>query len=119
MNKWIAAITLSLAVGSLSGCIISVKPDQYHQADWEKRESQNRQEIARLSPGLSLEEITHRLGVPDFSEYHDQNGEQVQVLFYRTHRNHGDGVTSKDECTPLVFKDNHLSGWGDGAYRTY
>jgi hypothetical protein len=39
------------------------------------------------------------------------------VLFYRTHRRDGDGVTTKDECTPLVFKNGLLIGWGDAAYQ--
>jgi len=28
----------------------------------------------------------------------------------------GDGITTKDECTPLVFRNGNLVGWGDSAY---
>jgi hypothetical protein len=37
-------------------------------------------------------------------------------LFYRTQRKHSDGETTRDETTPLVFRDNRLIGWGDGVY---
>ena len=40
-----------------------------------------------------------------------------EVLFFRTHRTHSDGETTKDECTPLVFRDGVLIGFGDKAYR--
>ncbi|MBT1065724.1 DUF3192 domain-containing protein [Bowmanella sp. Y26] len=116
MNKPIAVVLLSLSLMGLSGCIISVKPDQHGQADWQQREDMNRKTIASLAPGMSIEAVTARLGVPDFSELYHQNQEDIQVLFYRTHRNHGDGTTSKDECTPLVFKQSQLVGWGETAY---
>ena len=48
---------------------------------------------------------------------YSKDGETVQVLFYRTHHQKSDGKTTKDECTPLVFKQNRLTGWGDKAYQ--
>jgi hypothetical protein len=43
------------------------------------------------------------------------DGATYQVLYYRTHRTHSDGETTKDETTPLVFKDSALIGWGMDA----
>jgi len=37
-------------------------------------------------------------------------------LFYRTRRTEADGETSRDETTPLVFKNNELVGWGLKVY---
>lgn len=117
MNKPLAIAVLSLSLMGLSGCIISVKPDQHGQADWQQREEHNRKTIASLAPGMSMQEVTARLGGPDFSELYKQDQQDIQVFFYRTHRHHGDGTTSKDECTPLVFKQAQLVGWGETAYQ--
>jgi hypothetical protein len=57
------------------------------------------------------------MGVADFNESYQKNGEQIQVLFYRTNRLHKDGLTTKDECTPLIFKNNQLVSWGENAYK--
>ena len=103
----------------LSGCVISVGGDgyDYQGSNWRKKEAKNREEISRLEAGMSLDSLISTMGSPDFSEFHQSQNGDVTVLFYRTHRNHGDGVTTKDECTPLVFKEGRLIGWGDTAYR--
>ncbi|WP_279513250.1 DUF3192 domain-containing protein [Idiomarina aquatica] len=33
----------------------------------------------------------------------------------RTHRTHADGMTTRDECTPIVFIDDKLTGTGELA----
>lgn len=110
-----AAIFLPL---TLTGCIISVDGDgvDTHYGDWRDREEKNRKYISRLSTDMSFNQITAKLGTPDFNESFETDGEQVQVLFYRTQRTHDDGVTTKDECTPLILKQGILVGWGEKAY---
>lgn len=112
---FVAILPFTLTLG---GCIISVDGENWGHHDWEDREYKNRKLIADLKLESSTQQIQTLLGVPDFSEFHRENTDDVQILFYRTHRNHGDGVTTKDECTPLVFRNNRLVGWGDAAYRT-
>ena len=56
------------------------------------------------------------LGVADFNEVYNKGDENIQVLYYRTNRKHADGITTKDECTPLIFKNGALVSWGDTAY---
>lgn len=40
-------------------------------------------------------------------------GRRHRVLFFRTQHRHSDGETSRDETTPLVFRNDTLIGWGD------
>ncbi len=117
MHKLLAAAIIGSSL-SLSGCVISVDGDgdYSHSADWQDQEQKNRRIIAKLEPDLSLEDISMRMGTPDFNEYYEKSGDKFQILYFRTQRISGDGVTTKDECTPLIFKNGRLSGWGDTAY---
>jgi hypothetical protein len=42
------------------------------------------------------------------------DGKTVIVVYYRTHRLHKDGLTTKDECTKLVFVNNSLTAIEQG-----
>lgn len=116
MKPFILAGTLGLSL-LLSGCVISVDGDGHdgYQSDWQKKERSNRKEVARLQPNLSTGEVMDRMGVADFSEFVKKGDDQYHVLYYRTQRKEDDGVTTKDECTPLVIKNDQLVGWGDSA----
>jgi outer membrane protein assembly factor BamE (lipoprotein component of BamABCDE complex) len=121
MNKLLKStlILIPLTFG-LSGCVISIDADDfedYNKSDWQDREYENRKNIARLTVGMSYQAVLDKLGTADFTEVHKTNGDRYQVLFYRTHRKHGDGVTTKDECTPVIFKNDQLDGWGTKAYK--
>lgn len=101
----------------LSGCVISVDGnDRNHASEWEEREQNNRKHISNLQQGAAFEAIARKMGVADFSEMHQKDDGVYRVLYYRTQRTMDDGVTTKDECTPLVFKNGALVGWGDSAY---
>jgi hypothetical protein len=105
----------------LSGCVISVggDGDGYYGQDWEKRETNNRRHISELDTDMTLESISNRMGLADFDESHQQNSDDYRVLYYRTQRLADDGMTTKDECTPLVFKNGRLTGWGNSALREH
>lgn len=117
MRKFVTASLIGLSLG-ISGCVISVDSDSEHgyQAGWKDKEHQNRKQIAKLSPDLSYDTVTNRLGLADFNELYKVDADTYQVLYYRTQRTDGDGVTSKEECTPLVFKNQSLVGWGEKAF---
>lgn len=105
---------------ALSGCVISIDDDHdgmsfSSQSGWEKQERKNRDSIAKFELGINQEQVLNTLGSADFNELVSVNGENVQVLYYRTQRVREDGLTTKDECTPLVFVNNSLVGWGDAA----
>ncbi|WP_158770876.1 DUF3192 domain-containing protein [Paraglaciecola sp. L1A13] len=110
----VGALGLSLL---LSGCVISVDGDGYdgYHSDWQKQEKDNRKEVAQLQPNLTAGQIMERMGIADFSELVKKGDDQFHVLYYRTQRKDDDGVTTKDECTPLVLKNDKLIGWGDSA----
>lgn len=104
----------------LSGCVVAVGNDHADDDNWDKTKKtqiQNQSFINQLQTGVTLASVRNSLGNPDFSENFQKGGETVEVIFYRTHRTHGDGVTTKDECTALIFKQGLLVGWGDKAYQ--
>lgn len=84
--------------------------------DWREREIFNRKYISRMEPGTSREEILRLLGPPDISEALQTEDGHILVLFYRTHHVRSDGVTTRDETTPLLFREDALYAWGETAY---
>ena len=38
------------------------------------------------------------------------------ILFYYTQRKRFDGTMKRDECTPVVIKNEKLVGWGEYFY---
>jgi len=111
-------IAAALAV-TLSGCVIAVDGDHDYSEDsnWKKTQRFNQEQVNKLQMGMSADDIRTLMGAPDFSESFTKDGETVQVLFYRTHHEKSDGKTTKEECTPLIFKQNRLTGWGEKAYQ--
>lgn len=120
MKKRILLAALSLPV-LLSGCVVSVGGDGEYDSDYhysyKSLEKKNRAHIADFTTDMSISAVKSKMGVPDFNEMYQRGDDNVQVLFYRTQRNEGDGMTTKDECTPLVFKNGVLIGWGEHAYQ--
>lgn len=83
--------------------------------DFERIERRARTQIASLSPGAPLDEVIKPLGAPDFTDMFSVDGQTWRVLRYRTHRVSADGQTTRNETTPLVFRDGQLIGVGDEA----
>lgn len=118
--KLASVVVAAVVVASLSGCVVAIGDKQVRSnsdEQWRKSQRFNQQQINQFSTGLSADEVRAVLGVPDFVESVEKDGKTVLVLFYRTHHVKSDGITTKDECTPLVFKHNVLSGWGEKAYQ--
>ena len=117
MNKLAVAALFGLSLG-LSGCVISVDGDGKYgrHSDWQDKEQENRKHISLLQQDTSYEEILNNMGIADYNEFYAKGDDTYQVLYYRTQRIDGDGATTKDECTPLVFKNSVLVGWGESAY---
>jgi hypothetical protein len=117
IKKALLILPLSLA---LSGCVIVADgdwdDDDYTSSNWKAEQKQNRESISNLSLGQERSEIVSLMGAATFTEaFTGENGSGYQILFYRTQREHGDGDTTKDETTPLVFENDKLIGWGNDA----
>lgn len=117
MHKTLPAIALALAIPALSGCVVAVgdvKADR--EADWQEMERQNRDIISQLETGMAVESVRSRMGTPEFSESMEFDDGDYRVLFYRTQRREADGMTTRDETTPLSFRNGELVEWGEAAY---
>lgn len=99
--------------------VLSFYPDKPENMDWQDREEYNKVQITKLKLGSTREEILALLGTPDITEAKMQDGTTIQVMFYRTQHVRADGLTTLDECTPLLFENDHLIAWGEGAYQSY
>ncbi|MEM1145594.1 MAG: DUF3192 domain-containing protein [Pseudomonadota bacterium] len=106
---------LYLSACTLTGCIY-VNGERVAGDDWRDEQRDNRQAISSLEVGATRAEVVSRLGVPAESEAFTVGDDEVRVLFYRTQHKHSDGETTRDETTPLVFKNDLLTGWGNSIY---
>lgn len=118
MKKTLATLLLiaPLTLG-LTGCIIVADGDGGYKnmmTDHDDREYDNRKKIARLEINTDYSDAQDRLGVADFNESFEQDGQNIQVLYYRTNRKHADSMTTKDECTYLQFVDGKFKQSGAG-----
>ena len=105
----------SFALILLSGCVVVNGESGWHNSDWQKEQRKNREAIAELQIGMERSQVVSRLGVPEFSEAFTRDGDEFRVLFFRTRHRHSDGETSRDETTPLIFRNDTLIGWGDNV----
>ncbi|WP_100642221.1 DUF3192 domain-containing protein [Alteromonas facilis] len=99
--------------------VVSFFPDSPDDMDWEDREQYNKVQIAKLNLGTSKKEILALLGSPDITEAKKTRDGMMQVMFYRTQHMKSDGITTQNECTPLLFEDDILIAWGDGVYLNF
>ncbi len=80
--------------------------------------SRNNENLLKLEMGMSKEDVISIMGKPDLNEaYQSLYGKPVVIFFYYTQRKWPDGNVTKDECTPVVFENDRLVGWGDEFYK--
>lgn len=118
MKKSILALIVAAPLTlSLTGCVVAVGGDDrdYKVSGSNHNEFENRKSIASLPLSTSYNDAVHKLGVAEFNEKYEQDGDLIQVIYYRTHRVHKDGLTTKDECTYLKFVNGALVATGDGG----
>ena len=102
----------------LSGCVVAIGADEVDRRDqWAKIERENREAVATLDLGMSRAEVEGRMPHPPaLSEAFTIEDSVYTVLFYRTQRVDGDGRTTRDETTPVIFVDGVLDAWGESAF---
>ncbi len=116
MNRILKLTSSMLAVFFLNGCVVAIGNDGWGDEDhWKQRQNRNREYIDHLELGQNMASIRSDLGDPDFNESFQRNGEEFQVIYYRTRHVDNDGITTMNETTPLVFIDGVLVGWGQTA----
>lgn len=95
-------------------------PEDVQNMVWDEREGYNRQYIAKLKlDKVNIDNVLADIGNPDLTEAKKSAEHNFQVLFYRTQHKKSDGITTQDECTALLFKNDVLIGIGESAYQDY
>lgn len=69
------------------------------------------EKLKQLRVGMSKQEVLKVMGDPVKEVYN-----KPDVWYYYTDTKWHDTFTTRDECTPLVFKDGRLQGWGNNYY---
>lgn len=119
MQQSIRLVVLVFLAVWLSGCVVAIGNDglESRDSEWAEIERDNRRAIETLRLGMGIREV--QLAMPhqaDFSEAFSVQGVAYRALFYRTQRVEGDGVTARNETTPLLFANGELAGWGESAW---
>jgi len=112
MKTLLIILISSTLFSGLSGCVIVTGDRDRNGDNWQDEQTDNRNQISNLELNTTRLNIIQQLGAPNFSEAFVKEADEYRVLFYRTQHIHSDGDTTKDETTPLVFKNDKLIGWG-------
>lgn len=99
--------------------VIEFYPDTPENMDWEDRQEFNQVQISKIELGQTKHAVLTLLGSPDITEAKRLNGSILQVMFYRTHHLTADGITTEDECTPMLFENDILIAKGSHAYQSF
>ena len=104
-----------------AGSVMLFYKDDPSGMDLNERQTFNLKYLASLSLISPPEKSTviDYLGPPDITEAKQVNDDIIQVMFYRTRKIKGDGITTKDECSPLLFRNGLLIAMGDNTYTKY
>jgi len=113
VNNCVKILGAALLATILLGCIYVDRSSD--NVTWRAEQGKNRSIINGLELGSERQNVLMRMGTPDFSEAFTSKDGNYHVLYYRTQHHRSDGETTKDETTPLVFRDNKLIGWGQST----
>ncbi len=112
MNKrfWWWIIPVICLYPLLTWLVLNFYPDDPSHMQWNDREAFNRKYITQLlqHPVTERQHVINRLGGPDITEAVKLENDIYQLMYYRTKRAISDGITTKDECSPLLFKNQRL-----------
>ena len=104
MKKTLFTALMMLAVLGFSGCQLPLQTAK-----------NNLQNMKNIRVGMTKLQVQQIMGEPVSGETYCQ----PDVWFYYTEVVWADGLTTQDECTPLVFKDGKLIGIGRIFYTEY
>lgn len=122
IKKFIVIMLASiLAYVSIAFSVMQFYKDDPTYMDMADRQKFNLNYLATLDATKQTKRSTviDNLGAPDITEAKQIGNEVYQVMFYRTRKIRDDNITTKDECTPLLFLNGLLIAWGSEAYNQY
>jgi len=119
--KYLALLVLVMAYPAFTWLATHYYPDDPSQMVWDDREAFNRKYIQAIDHTIPLQQqqISQVLGGPDITEAFSNAQGSYQIVYYRTLRAISDGITTKDECTALLFHNKILIAVADAAERQY
>ena len=80
-----------------------------------REQQKNLANLKHLRKGMTKSEVLTLMGEPLKNEVYNTDN----VWYYFTESKWSDGMTTRDECTPLFFEEDRLLGWGQDAYKKY
>jgi outer membrane protein assembly factor BamE (lipoprotein component of BamABCDE complex) len=75
----------------------------------------NRRDLAQLRTGMSKDEVFALMGPPIEGKKYCR----PDVWFYYTDCKWSDSMITRDECTPILFENDKVIGWGQDAYKRH
>lgn len=116
-KSWLVVGIGSFVYIALTALVLLYYKDDPAKMAWHDREAFNEKVIQKIDVKLPLrrKELISTLGDPDITEAVRDKDTVYQVLYYRTHRVLSDGITTKEECTALLFKNDVLVAIGEHA----
>jgi len=87
----------------------------------------NRENLIKLKPGMPLAQVEEVMGAPDFKDVLAADGADRTTLWYFTNEMGNQGFTAavsratvtREDCTPLVFKNGKLFMSGNYVKKYY
>lgn len=120
MKKAVVIVLLGFALyAAIAFSVLQFYTANPETMTWQEREVFNRKYISRLELGETKDAVLRLLGPPDISEALETDDGDLLILFFRTQHMRSDGQTTRDETTPLLFRDDRLMAWGESAYRRH
>lgn len=77
--------------------------------------SRNNKNLSKLNTGMTKDQVLAVMGEPLKHEVFNTDN----VWYYYTETKWSDGMITRDECTPVFFKDEKLAGWGQAEYKKF
>lgn len=120
--RWGLFAALLIALYPLATWLaLNVYQDDPDSMAWTDREAFNRKFISNLAPNSTVtqDQIRQKLGGPDITEAYQLGADLYQLVYYRTQRDISDGITTKTECTALLYLNRRLIAVGDTARQQF
>ena len=114
MKKFLLVFAAVLSCSIFSGCALIDKDTSIFAPHKWGEIFDNRENMAKLRVKMTKEEVLEIMGEPIKGEVFCE----ANVWWYYTRTCWNDFMTTRDECTPIVFDEDELvEGWGSTYYR--